>query len=92
MSEVPEDDERPSHGDEDEIPRQGLLATMPKRTFYRVVVLLAALGGIIYLRQRTAWIAGCLSDSFRLPSPAANRSAPIRARVVLPSDPQEKAH
>ena len=54
MSVVPEDDDRPNRQDEDEIPRQGILAAMPKRTFYRVVLLLAALAGIIYLRQRTA--------------------------------------
>ena len=91
MSEVPEDDERPSQGDEDEIPRQGLLASMPKRTFYRVVVLLAALGGILYLRQRTASIAGCMSDAFRLPPPTERRatSASMKARVVLPADPSK---
>ena len=89
MSEVPEDDERPSQGDEDEIPRQGILAAMPKRTFYRVAVLLAARAGIVYLRQRTASIASCMSDSFRIPPPTEPRATPgaIKARVVLPAAP-----
>jgi hypothetical protein len=82
------DDNRPNP--EDEIPRQGLLAAMPKRTLYRVVLLLAGLGGIIYLRQRTASIANCMSDAFRLPPPA-ERSGPIKARVVLPPDPLEES-
>ena len=91
MSEVPEDGDRPSQGEEDEIPRQGLLAAMPKRTFYRVALLLAALAGIIYLRQRTASIASCMSDAFRLPPPMEQRapSSSIRARVVLPADPSK---
>ena len=91
MSEVPEDDDRPSQGNEDDIPRQGILASMPKRTFYRVVVLLAALGGILYLRQRTASIASCMSDAFRLPPPTERRAAPasMKARVVLPANPSK---
>ena len=91
MSEVPEDDDRPSQGDEDEIPRQGLLAAMPKRTFYRVALLLAALAGIIYLRQRTSSIASCMSDAFRLQPPMEQRSpsSSIRARVMLPAAPSK---
>jgi hypothetical protein len=91
LSEVPEDNDRPNQGDEEEIPRQGLLAAMPKRTFYRVALLLAALAGIIYLRQRTASIASCMSNAFRLPPPMEQRSpsSAIRARVMLPADPSK---
>jgi hypothetical protein len=75
---------------EDEIPRQGVLSAIPKRTFSRVVLLLAALVGIIYLRQRTESIAGCMASAFDVPPPAATRtsarSAPMKARVVLPPD------
>lgn len=89
MSEVPEDNDRPSQGYEDEIPRQGILANMPKRTFSRVVVLLALLAGIIYLRQRTASITGCMASAFSIPIPAEQpkAAAPVRVRVVLPADP-----
>ena len=96
MSVVPEDDDRPAQKDQednDEIPRQGILAAMPKRSFYRVVLMLAALAGIIYLRQRTASIAGCMSAAFTIPPPAKPRAAPdsIKARVVLPSGPPERS-
>ena len=84
-------DENLSSG-EDELPRQGILATLPKRTLSRVVLLLAALAGIIYLRQRTSLIAGCMANAF-LVSPAVEPmrpSAPIKARVLVAPDPQEK--
>jgi len=95
LSELPEDDERPSRPSHDEeIPRHGMLSAIPKRTFFRVVLLLAALAGIIYLRQRTASIASCMSDAFRIPLPADQLHAPssIKARVVLPTDPAELSH
>ena len=89
MSPVPHDDDRASQGDEEEIPRQGILSGIPKRTFSRVVVLLAILAGIIYLRQRTASIAGCMATAFNIPPPAEHTrtSAPMKARVVLPAEP-----
>lgn len=89
MSPVSDDDDRASQGDDDEIPRQGILSAIPKRTFSRVVVLLAMLVGIIYLRQRTASIASCMASSFSIPLPAdATRpSAPMKVRVVLPAEP-----
>lgn len=95
MTVFPEDDDRKGPTiDEDEIPRRGLLSSMPKRTFYRVVLLLAMLAGIIYLRQRTASIAGCMSNAFILPPPAEPRGKPdiIKARVVLPADLSEPSH
>jgi hypothetical protein len=73
LSVIPEDDDRQNQ--EDEIPRQGILSSMPKRTFYRVVLLLAALVGIIYLRQRTATIAGCMSSNFLIPAPSPSEKS-----------------
>jgi hypothetical protein len=81
----PEDDDfRPT--DDDEIPRRSLLSTMPKRTFYRVVLLLAALAGILYLRQRTGSIASCMSAAFQAPAPLPRTQATptIKASVLLP--------
>ena len=91
MSEFPEDDERTSPKDEVEIPRQGILAAIPKRSLYRVVLWLAALAGILYLRQRTASIASCMSDAFRLPPAPEQRATPssITARVELPGEPSK---
>jgi hypothetical protein len=76
-------DDRPL-GKDEEIPRRGILASMPKRTFYRVVVLLAALAGIIYLRQRTETIAGCMSSAFQVAPPGPRSDSPVRARIELP--------
>jgi uncharacterized membrane protein len=77
----------------DEIPRQSLLAAMPKRTFVRVLVLIAALIGIVYLRERTSSIAGCMSSAFRvLPPPARESStSPVRARIELRMDASTKS-
>jgi hypothetical protein len=92
LSELSGDDKRPSpedqNEDEDEIPRLGVLSTIPKRTFSRVVLLLAALVGVIYLRQRTESIAGCMASAFDVPPPAGAKrtSAAMKARVVLPPD------
>ena len=85
MSLPPEDDDS-SRKDDDEIPRRSMLSAMPKRTFYRVVLLLAALAGILYLRQRTGSIASCMSSTFQVPSPSPRTPAPstIKASVLLP--------
>ncbi len=77
-------DDRPL-GEDDEIPRRGILASMPKRTFYRVVVLLAALSGIIYLRQRTLVIAGWMSSAFQVAPPGRRSDSPLKARIELPA-------
>jgi hypothetical protein len=81
----PEDDDS-SRKDDEEIPRQSVLSAMPKRTLYRVVLLLAALAGILYLRQRTSSIAGCMSSAFQAPppSPRTQASPTIKASVLLP--------
>lgn len=85
MSEHSGDEKKPE--EDEEIPRRSILATMPKRTFYRVVVLLAALAGIIYLQRRTAAIAGCMSNSFQALPPPHPTASPSRARVQLPATP-----
>jgi hypothetical protein len=68
---------------DDEIPRLGFWQAMPKRTLSRVLLLLALFAGILYLRQRASAIAGCMSDAFRAPPPAAP-GIKVRATVVLP--------
>jgi hypothetical protein len=79
-----DDDSRPT--DDDEIPRRSLLSAMPKRTFSRVVLLLAALAGILYLRQQTGSIASCMSTAFLAPAPLPRTPATptIKASVLLP--------
>jgi hypothetical protein len=81
---LPPDDD--SSRNDDEIPHHSLLSAMPKRTFYRVVLLLAALAGILYLRQRTSSIASCMSSTFQAPAPgvAPKPSPAIKASVVFP--------
>lgn len=80
------DDDEPVHKQDDDIPRQSLFSAFPKRAFYRVVVLLTALGAILYLRQRTGAIASCMSSSFQAlpPSLSSPTSPTIRAAVVFP--------
>jgi hypothetical protein len=87
-SPMPPDDDEQHRPDNDEIPRKSLLAAMPKRSFFRVLVLLAALVGIVYLRERTASIAGCMSTAFSIiPPPAASPSSGgVRARIELHVD------
>lgn len=86
----PEDD-KPS-GEPDEIPHRSLLSAMPKRTFFRVVVLLAALAGIIYLRERTSSIASCMSTAFRIEAPPSPSAGPgVRARIEVRLDASAKS-
>jgi hypothetical protein len=91
-SSTPPDDERKC-SDSDEIPRKGLLAAMPKRSFFRVIVLLAGLVGIVYLRERTASIAGCMSTAFSIipPPPASAPGGGVRARIELHMDASTRA-
>jgi hypothetical protein len=79
-----DEQENPDPDELDEIPRKSFWAVMPKRSFTRIFMLLAALAGIIYLRQKTSAIAGCMGEAF---TPPARSSAPsaIRARVALPA-------
>ena len=95
MSDQPKADNglRQSEDDEaDGIPRLGILSAIPKRTFSRVVLLLAALLAIIYLRQRTSSIASWMSAAFIIPPSAQQKgaSSSIKGRVVLPPEPTQK--
>jgi hypothetical protein len=78
------DDHPPQPEDRDEIPRQSLWAAFPKRSLWRVAVLLALLAVILYLRARAGSIAVCMSDAFRAPAPSQARP-PLKGRVVLPA-------
>ena len=82
----PESPAPPSRpGERDENPRRSFWAAMPKRSVTRVLILLAALFGIIYLREQTSSIAGCMSNAFRAPAPASTENA-ARARIELRID------
>jgi hypothetical protein len=84
----PEDD--PNRNDE--LPRQGFLTAMPKRSIYRVILLLAMLAGILYLRQKTGSISGCMANSLA-PAVAPTRSSdPFKVRVMVSPDSLEKSH
>ena len=72
-------------GERDEIPRQSFWAAMPKRSVMRVLILFAALLGILYLREQTSSIAGCMSNAFRAPAPESTETA-ARARIELRID------
>ena len=82
-----DDAEKPS-GQEDEIPRHTLFSAIPKRTLTRVLVLLAVLGAILYLRERTSSIAGCMSTAFQVPPAAAPQPSvrATKARIELRTD------
>ncbi|MGD0836489.1 MAG: hypothetical protein ABSB49_07585 [Polyangia bacterium] len=69
--------------DPDNAQRRRSLATIPRRTVSRVLVLVAALLGILYLRERTSAIAGCMSDAFRAPAPAGAAREPARVRLKV---------
>ena len=85
-----EREDRP--GSDDEIPRQGFWASMPKRTLSRVLISLALLAGILYLRQRTGAIAGCMSNAFLMPPPGQPVGPRVRARILPPPPaPSEKS-
>ncbi len=87
----PEDDRPPR--EPDELPRQTFWAAFPKRTFMRIVMLLALLGAIIYLRERTSAIAGCMSNAFRAlpPAPPESAGGAVRARIDLRLDASAKS-
>jgi hypothetical protein len=74
-------DDGPDGGDE--IPRQSFWSAIPKRTLSRVVLLLGLLAGIVYLQQRTASIAGCMSRAFEAPV-APPEGARLRGPRVIP--------
>jgi hypothetical protein len=79
-------DQEHEPGEKDEIPRQGFWAALPRRSLSRVLILLAMLVGIIYLRQRASSIAACMSDAFRAPPPHPP-GVRVKAPVALPPGP-----
>ena len=81
----PEQERQP--GQDGEIPRRGFWASMPKRSVPRVLLLLAALAGVIYLRQQTGAIAGCMADAFRMPQ-ARQPGVRVKAPALLPRPSQ----
>lgn len=83
----PEDDANRN----DELPRQGFLTAMPKRSIYRVILLLAMLAGILYLRQKTGSISGCMANSLAPAVAPIRSSGPVKARVMVSPDLQEKS-
>jgi hypothetical protein len=66
-----------------EIPRQGFWAALPRHSLSRVLLLLAMLVGILYLRQRASSIAACMSEAFLAPAPQPP-GVRVKAPVVLP--------
>lgn len=78
----------------DRVPRQSVFASLPKRSVMRVLMLLGVLAGILYLRERTASIAGCMSNAFQILPPAPPPSGapgPARARIELRRDAAPEA-
>ncbi len=77
---------------EDDKPPKRFLETIPRGTITRVVVLLAALAGIIILQQKTGSIASCMNQAFLAPQsrpdrqPDKDESRRIRGQVVVPGD------
>jgi hypothetical protein len=78
-------DDRP--GPDEEIPRQGFWANLPKRSLSRIVLLLALLAVILYLQRRTGAIAGCFADAFRAPLPAQPPTVRLKAPAGAPARP-----
>jgi hypothetical protein len=83
------DEEQPS-GLDDPLPRKSIWAHMPKRSLSRVLLLLALLAGILYLRQQATSIAGWFSEAFRMPA-AEPAGVHLKAPVVLPGPAPERA-
>lgn len=84
-------DEKPSN--DEEKPRQGFWANLPRGSVGRILLLLMLLATVVYLQRRSGEIAGCANKTFNLPPPRSSGSSPahgassagtIRARVVLP--------
>jgi hypothetical protein len=78
---------------DEEKPRRGFWANLPRGSLGRVVLLLLLLAVVVYLQRRSGEIAGCANKTFNLlPPPStgsssthgASTAGTIRARVVLP--------
>jgi hypothetical protein len=82
-------EEQPAPPD-DPLPRRSIWSGIPKRSLSRVVLLLALLAGILYLRQRAPAMANCMSEAFHAPA-AQPDGVRLRAPVVLPRKVPERA-
>jgi hypothetical protein len=78
---------------DDEKPRRGIWANLPRGSVGRVLLLLMLLATVVYLQRRSGEIAGCANRVFNLPPPPsvgspsvtpASSAGTIRARVALP--------
>jgi len=74
----------PAPDPDDDLPRRSLWASLPKRNLGRAVVLLAILVAVVYLRDRTGAIAGCMANAFLAPPPAPPGERGVRVRLALP--------
>jgi hypothetical protein len=54
----------------DLVPRMSVWQAIPKRHMFRIVFLLIALAGILYLQQKTSAITGCMNETFHAPFPS----------------------
>jgi hypothetical protein len=89
-------DEKPSK--DEEKPRRGLWANLPRGSAGRVLLLLLLLAAVVYLQRRSGDIAGCANKTFNLPPPPSSNSSSvnrpssggtIRGRVVFPEKPAQ---
>jgi hypothetical protein len=65
------------------IPRVSFWSAMPKRSVSRIIMMILALAGILYLREKTGAVAGCMGDAFNAPYHPAS-PATIRGTVAIP--------
>ncbi len=77
-------DPTPKPDRDDEIPRKRFWSAVPRRSLSRVLLLLAMLAGILYLRARAGSIASCMSEAFRAPPPS---EPGVRVRLPPASPP-----
>jgi hypothetical protein len=80
------EDEQDAQASEDSeaIPRVSFWSAMPKRSVSRIFLLLCALAGILYLRQKTGDVAGCMGEAFQAPYRPPTPTT-IRGTVAIPS-------
>ena len=84
----------PRDHEDEEAPRKGFWATVPRGTISRVFLLLALLAVVVVLQRRASAIAGCMNQTFMLAPPRAAGTAAdggdasargrIRAHVQVP--------
>lgn len=69
--------------EDDAIPRMSFWQAIPKRHLFRIVFLILALVGIVYLQQKTSAIAGCMNETFRSPVPSKERQMSTQRLHVI---------